>query len=54
MRIESIVAPFHAHPHPQAVITEALKEKVLSSGTAPMQRRRRLPAHRICLLSYLE
>jgi hypothetical protein len=52
MRIESIVAAFHAHS--QAVITEALKEKVLSSGTAPMQWRRRLPAHRICLLSYLE
>jgi hypothetical protein len=54
MRIESIAAAFPAHPHPQAVITEALKEKVLSSGTAPIQRWRRLPAHHVCVVTYLE
>jgi hypothetical protein len=35
MRIESVAAAFPAHRHPQAVITEALKENVLSSATAP-------------------
>ena len=56
MRIESVATVFPAHWHPQAVITEALKEKekVLSSGTAPKQWRRRLPAHDVCPLTYLE
>lgn len=52
MRIESVVAASPAHP--QAPITEALKEKLLSSGTAPIQGRRRLPAHHVCALTYLE
>jgi hypothetical protein len=52
MRIESVVAAPPAHP--QALITEALKEKVLSSGTAPIQGRRRLPAHHVSPGTYLE
>jgi hypothetical protein len=52
MRIESVVAASPAHP--QALITEALKENVLSSGTAPIQWRHKLPTHRVCLLNYLE
>ena len=52
MRIESFAA---ASPvRLQALLTDALKEKVLSSGTAPMQVQHRLPAHHACLLTYLE
>jgi hypothetical protein len=54
MRIESVATAFPAHRHSQAVITEALEEKVLSSGTAPNQWRRRLPALHVCPVTYLE
>jgi hypothetical protein len=60
MHIVSVAATFPAHRHPQAVInpqaviTEALKEKVLSSDTAPIQRWRGLPTHHVCPLTYLE
>ena len=52
MRIESVAAASPAPP--QAFLTEALKEKVLSSGIPPTQERRRLPAHPVCPLTYLE
>jgi hypothetical protein len=54
MHIVSVAATFPAHRHPQAVITEALKGKVLSSGTAPIQRWLGLPTHHVCPLAYLE
>jgi hypothetical protein len=48
MPIASVAATFPAHP--QAVTTEALKEKVLSLSTAPLQLWCSLPAHQVCPL----
>jgi hypothetical protein len=54
MRIASVAAASPAHRHLQAVLTEALKEKVLSSCTTALLRRRRFLAHATCPLTYLE
>jgi hypothetical protein len=54
MRIASVALTSPSLRHPQAVITEALKEKVLSSGTAAIQGWRGLPTHHVCPLTYLE
>jgi hypothetical protein len=54
MSIASVATAFPGQHHPHAVIAEALEEKVLSSGTAPIQWWRGLPTHHVCPLTYLE